>query len=86
MRVSGNTAWLEKKDWKDFCEHEEQLNDSITDQPMAVLCSYPLMTSGAAELPDMARNHQFAIAKRRGTSEVIETAQLTCTTGYRCVR
>jgi hypothetical protein len=31
MRVSGNTAWLEKKDWQDFCEYEEQLNSSITD-------------------------------------------------------
>lgn len=76
MRVSGNTAWLEKKDWKDFCEYEEQLNNSITDQPMAVLCTYPLMTSGAAELLDVARNHQFAIAKRHGTWEVIETTQL----------
>ena len=76
MRVSGNTAWLERKDWRDFCEYEEQLNHSITDQPMAVLCTYPLMTSGAAELLDVARNHQFAIAKRQGTWEVIETAQL----------
>jgi C4-dicarboxylate-specific signal transduction histidine kinase len=76
MRVSGNAAWLEKKDWKDFCEYEAQLNNSITDQPMAVLCTYPLMTSGAAELLDVARNHQFAIAKRQGTWEVIETAQL----------
>lgn len=76
MRVSSNTAWLEKKDWKDFCEYEEQLNNSITDQPMAVLCTYPLMTSGAAELLDVARNHQFAIAKRQGSWEVIETTQL----------
>jgi C4-dicarboxylate-specific signal transduction histidine kinase len=76
MRVSGNTAWLEKKDWKDFCEYEEQLNSSITDQPMAMLCTYPLMTSGAAEFLDVARNHQFAIAKRQGTWEIIETTQL----------
>jgi C4-dicarboxylate-specific signal transduction histidine kinase len=34
------------------------------------------MTSGAAELLDVARNHQFAIAKRQGTWEVIETTQL----------
>jgi DcmR-like sensory protein len=23
VRVTGDTAWLEKKDWKDFCEYEE---------------------------------------------------------------
>ena len=76
MRVSGNTAWLQKKDWRDFCEYEEQLNGSITDQRMAVLCTYPLMTSGAAELLDVARNHQFAVAKRQGSWEVVETAQI----------
>ena len=65
-----------KKDWQDFCEYEEQLNNSITDQRMVLMCTYPLMTSGAAELLDVARNHQFAIAKRQGTWEVIETTQL----------
>src|SRR5262245_60561780 len=27
VRVTGDTAWLEKKDWKDFCEYEEALNE-----------------------------------------------------------
>ncbi len=76
MRVSGNSAWLDKKDWRDFCEYEEQLNGSITDQPMMVLCTYPLLTSGATERLDVARTHQFAIARRRGSWEVVETPQL----------
>jgi hypothetical protein len=33
------------------------------------------MTSGAAELLDVARNHQFAIATRQGSWQVIETTQ-----------
>ena len=33
-------------------------------------------TSGAAELLDVARNHQFAIATRQGSWQVIETTQL----------
>ena len=76
MRVSGNTAWLDKKDWRDFMEYEEHLNTSITEQLMTVLCTYPLKTSGATELLDVARTHQFAIAKRQGTWEVVETPQL----------
>ena len=76
MRVSGNTAWLDKKDWRDFMEYEEQLNSSITEQPMTVLCTYPLKTSGATELLDVARTHQFAIAKRQGIWEVLETPAL----------
>jgi signal transduction histidine kinase len=76
MRVSGNTAWPEKKDWRDFCEYEEQLNKSIIDQPLAVLCTYPLAACGASELLDVARTHQFAIARRQGSWDVVETPQL----------
>ena len=76
MRVTGNTAWLEKKDWKDFCEYEEALNASITNQRLTVLCTYPLAASGAAEILDVARTHQFAMAKRQGNWEVIETSEL----------
>ena len=76
MRVSGDTLWLEKKTWQSFYEYENQLDESITDQPMAVLCTYPLTSSGAAEILDVARNHQFALARRGGTWEVIETPEL----------
>jgi len=30
VRVTGDTAWLEKKDWKDFCEYEESLNQAVS--------------------------------------------------------
>src|SRR5439155_7250813 len=74
VRVTGDTAWLEKKDWKDFCEYEESLNDSIANQRLAVLCTYPLAACGAGEILDVVRTHQFAVAKRRGGWDVIETA------------
>ena len=77
IRVSGNTAWLEQKQWRDFMEYEAELNRGITDLPMLVLCTYPLMTSGASEFLDVAGTHQFAVAKRRGRWEVLETPQLT---------
>jgi signal transduction histidine kinase len=74
VRVTGDTAWLEKNDWKDFCEYEESLNVSIANQRMAVLCTYPLGACGADEILDVVRTHQFAVTKRRGSWEVIETA------------
>jgi C4-dicarboxylate-specific signal transduction histidine kinase len=74
VRVTGDTAWLEKKDWKDFCEYEESLNQAIAGQRLAVLCTYPLAACGAAEILDVVRTHQFAVTKRRGCWEVIETA------------
>jgi signal transduction histidine kinase/PAS domain-containing protein len=74
VRVTGDTAWLEKKDWKDFCEYEESLNQAIVGQRLAVLCTYPLAACGAAEILDVVRTHQFAVTKRRGGWDVIETA------------
>jgi signal transduction histidine kinase len=74
VRVTGDTAWLEKNDWNDFYEYEESLNNSIANQRLAVLCTYPIVACGAAEILDVVRTHQFAITKRRGSWEVIETA------------
>ncbi|HEY2066794.1 MAG TPA: MEDS domain-containing protein [Gemmatimonadaceae bacterium] len=74
VRVTGDTAWLEKNDWNDFLEYEESLNTSIANQRMAVLCTYPLAACGADEILDVVRTHQFAVTKRRGHWEVIETA------------
>jgi len=74
VRVTGDTAWLEKKDWKDFCEYEESLNQAVANQRLAVLCTYPLAACGAAEILDVVRTHQFAVTKRRGGWDVIETA------------
>jgi C4-dicarboxylate-specific signal transduction histidine kinase len=74
VRVTGDSAWLEKKDWKDFCEYEESLNQAVGNQRLAVLCTYPLAACGAAEILDVVRTHQFAVTKRRGTWDVIESA------------
>jgi len=76
LRVSGDTFWLGKKDWKDFCSYEKQVNDSISDRRITLLCTYPLAKSGAAEILDVVQTHQFATARRKGEWEVIETPEL----------
>src|SRR5262249_9227723 len=74
VRVTGDTAWLEARQWNDFCEYEESLNEAIANQRLAVLCTYPLGACGAGEILDVVRTHQFALARRRGHWEVIESA------------
>jgi C4-dicarboxylate-specific signal transduction histidine kinase len=76
MRVTGDTAWLAKKDWKDFCEYEHRLNDAVANQRLAVLCTYPLATCGAIEILDVVRTHQFALTRRHRSWDLIETAGL----------
>ncbi|HMJ47580.1 MAG TPA: PAS domain S-box protein, partial [Ferruginibacter sp.] len=75
MRVSGDTFWLKENDWKDFSAYEKQLNDSIIDQPMTALCTYPLSKTGATAILDVVHAHQFTIARRKGKWETIETPE-----------
>jgi PAS domain S-box-containing protein len=76
MRVTGGTLWLPRADWDDFCAYEQELNAAIENQPLSVLCMYPLQTSGAAEVLDAARTHRFTSATRRGQLETLETSEL----------
>jgi signal transduction histidine kinase len=76
LRASADTFWLAEKDWKDFFAYEKQVNDWITNQSMTVMCTYPLAKSGATEVLDVVQSHQFAIARRQGKWEVIETPDL----------
>jgi signal transduction histidine kinase len=76
LRVSGNTTWLERKDWSSFCHYEKMLSDNVVDQNMTVLCTYPMATSGAADLLDVISTHQFAGTMRNGSWELIETPEL----------
>jgi C4-dicarboxylate-specific signal transduction histidine kinase len=52
------------------------VNESVVDQNMTVLCTYPMATSGAADLLDVVSTHQFAVAMRNGSCELIETPEL----------
>jgi signal transduction histidine kinase len=75
MRANASEAWLQEKDWRAFSEYEEKLNEWIADKRMIVFCSYPLATGKAAAILDVARTHNFAMAKRNGTWEVVETPE-----------
>ena len=76
LRGTGNTAWLQKKDWKAFSEYEQLVNDSVAGRRTILLCTYALNSCGANELLDVVATHQFATARRRGDWELIETPEL----------
>jgi C4-dicarboxylate-specific signal transduction histidine kinase len=76
LRVSANTAWLEGKDWKAFSDYENEVNNFMSRWRMTALCTYPLAGSTAAEILDVTRTHQFAIARRNRSWEVVETSDL----------
>jgi PAS domain S-box-containing protein len=73
LRLTGNTFWLEAKDWRDFTRYEEAVNGVIGQHRMVALCTYSLNKCSASEVLDVVANHQFALAKRGGRWECIES-------------
>ncbi|HEY0579687.1 MAG TPA: MEDS domain-containing protein, partial [Candidatus Nitrosocosmicus sp.] len=76
IRVSGDVSWLEEKFRKDFKDYEMKLNQFISKHPMIILCTYPLEFSKGLDVLDAVKEHQFAIARRSGNWQVIETPEL----------
>jgi PAS domain S-box-containing protein len=77
MRVNCNGVWLTKN--QALSAYETWLNEMIAAQRLLVLCSYPLDRAKASEMFDIAREHQFAIARRHGEWDIVETPELSQT-------
>lgn len=75
MRVTGNTFWLEKRDWRNFAEYEAAVNSIIDKSQMIAICTYPIVKCGAFEILDVAHNHQFTLLKRKGKWETINGSE-----------
>lgn len=74
LRVTGNTAWLEKKNWQDFTDYEAAINGVIGKYRILALCTYSLGLCSAADVMDVMRNHEFALIKQQGKWTRIENA------------
>jgi DNA-binding CsgD family transcriptional regulator len=77
MRASGDSLWINHDQWKDFYKYEYELNKLLKGKPVAVLCTYPLMMCGAAEVLEVAGAHRPAIARRNGDWGFVETTPTT---------
>ncbi|MBE3136899.1 MAG: PAS domain S-box protein [Thermoplasmata archaeon] len=75
LRLTGNTFWLGKNDWDDFKSYEETINDVIDKHRMIAICSYSLEKCNASEIIDVVSNHQFAIIRREGKWNIIESSE-----------
>ncbi|MEW6348879.1 MAG: MEDS domain-containing protein [Thermodesulfobacteriota bacterium] len=73
LRLTGNTFWLEKSDWQAFVEYETLVDGVIGNCRMLGLCTYSLDKCGASEIIDTVRNHEFALIRREGEWELIQS-------------
>ena len=53
-----------------------ELDRSLSDQKMIVLCTYPLQASRAVDVLDAARAHQCTTVRQNGDWEFLETPEL----------
>ncbi|MFB3879696.1 MAG: PAS domain S-box protein [Armatimonadota bacterium] len=75
LRLTGNTFWLEQSDWRDFTQYEATVDSVIGRYRMLAICTYSLRKCGAPELLDVMANHAFALIKRGGEWQIIESAE-----------
>jgi PAS domain S-box-containing protein len=73
LRLTGNTFWLEKRDWKAFSDYEAAIDGVIGDRRMLALCTYSTERCGAFEVIDVVSNHRFALIKQSGNWAIIES-------------
>ncbi|MDO8589265.1 MAG: MEDS domain-containing protein [Armatimonadota bacterium] len=74
LRLTGNTFWLEKSDWRDFADCEAAVNEVIGNYRIVAICTYSLEKCNASEIADVVVNHQFALMKREGEWTIIESS------------
>ena len=75
LRLTENTSLLEKKDWSDVADYEENLDSIIGNYRMIALCTYSLDRCNAIEIIDVVINHRFALIKREEKWEQIESSK-----------
>jgi PAS domain S-box-containing protein len=75
LRLTGNTFWLEKEDWNDFVDYEKEVDRVLGNYQMIALCTYNLDRCNATEIIDVVVNHQFALIKKNGKWELIESSK-----------
>ncbi|AKB75173.1 sensory transduction histidine kinase [Methanosarcina lacustris Z-7289] len=74
LRATGDTSWLKNEGWSDVVNYENKIDSVIEKHQMIALCPYHLEMCNAAEIIDIAFNHQFSLIKRAGKWERIENS------------
>jgi len=79
LRLTGNTFWLERREWRRFCDYEATVNGIIGKHRMIALCSYSLNKCKASDMVDVVNTHQFALIRREGEWHLVGGTEYTST-------
>ena len=76
-RLTGSPAWMRNNlRARSFREFEQKFDGQLTREQMIAACTFPLRLSGAEDILNMARTHQFAVTVRKGAWKRVEIADI----------
>jgi len=76
-RLTGSPAWMrDNLHARSFREFEQKFDGQLTREQMIAACTFPLRLSGAEDILDAARTHQFAVTVRKGAWKRVEIADI----------
>lgn len=76
LRLTGDTFWVERSGWNDFMEYENKVNHAFRKYNLVALCTYCMDKCSAEDVIDVCCHHQFALARRQGNWELLESSSL----------
>jgi PAS domain-containing protein len=75
LRLTGNAFWFESPEWHGFMEYEATVDTIFGQHRILAICTYSLPRCGALQIMDVISNHAFALVKRTGKWEVIQSVE-----------
>lgn len=76
MRVNCIASWLNREIWKNFLDHEKEINEQLKNKQIIALCAYPLEMCDALDILDSVQIYDKAITMRHGKWNILEAPVL----------
>jgi DNA-binding CsgD family transcriptional regulator len=76
-RLTGSPAWMrDNLRARSFREFEQEFDGQLTREQMIAACTFPLRLSGAEDILNAARTHQFVVTVRKGIWKRVEITDM----------
>jgi len=76
LRLTGDTSWVDRSGWDEFMAYESRVNGAFNRRKLVALCTYCLDNCNPTDVLDVCRHHQFALARRDGQWDLLESSSL----------
>ena len=76
LRLTGDTSWVDRSGWDEFMAYESKVSGAFNRRKLVALCTYCLDNCNPSDVLDVCRHHQFALARRDGEWDLLESSSL----------